>query len=171
MEEASSPSISPTLVLETPPFWRYPIVTRSTALCSSERSLASFRGSRLALERSSKSSDLGARIHSVPRSSRRHGAQAESSSPSASSASADVTLARVAQTPRFLNRSTNSAIVQQRDSSPERQAIAASLKSTLRAWISTSSSRGWPAFLVPKVSLTLPPLISPFGKIYKIKTV
>jgi hypothetical protein len=37
---------------------------------------ASFRGSRLTPERSSKSSDLGARIHSVPRSSRRHGARA-----------------------------------------------------------------------------------------------
>ena len=118
MEEASSPSISPTLDLETPPFWRYPMTTRSTALCSSERILASFRGSRLTPERSSKSSDLGARIHSVPRSSRRHGAQLESSSSSASSASAAVTLARVAQTPRFLNRSTNSATVQRAGLSP-----------------------------------------------------
>src|SRR5271170_3724714 len=77
MEEASSPSISPTLDLETPPFWRYPMTTRSTALCSSERIFASFKGSRLTPESSSKSSDLGARIHSVPRSSRRHGAQLE----------------------------------------------------------------------------------------------
>src|ERR1700722_6191485 len=92
---------------------------------------ASFRGSRLTPERSSKSSDLGARIHSVPRSSRRHGAQLESSSSTPSSASAAVTLARVAQTPRFLNRSTNSPTVQQRDSPPERQAMTASLKSTL----------------------------------------
>ena len=61
----------PTLVLETPPFWRYPMTTRSTALCSSERILPFFRGSRLTPERSSKSSDLGARIHSVPRSRRR----------------------------------------------------------------------------------------------------
>ena len=106
MEEACSPRISPTLDLETPPFWRYPMTTRRTALCSSERILASFRGSRLSPERSSKSSDLGARIHSVPRSSRRHGAQLESSSSSPSSASAAVTLARVAQTPRFLNLST-----------------------------------------------------------------
>jgi hypothetical protein len=91
------------------------MTTRSTALCSSERILASLRGSRLTPERSSKSSDLGARIHSVPRSSRRHGAQLESSSSTPSSASAAVTLARVAQRPRFLNRSTNSAIVQQRE--------------------------------------------------------
>ena len=49
--------------------------------------------------------------------------------------------------------------------------MTASLKSTLRAWILTSSSRGWPAFLVPKVSLTLRTLISAFRKIYKIKTV
>jgi hypothetical protein len=35
------------------------------------------------------------------------------------------------------------------------QAMTASLKSVLRAWISTRSSRGWPAFLVAKVSLTL----------------
>src|SRR5271154_1615715 len=121
MEEAASPSISPTLDLETPPFWRYPITTRRTALCSSERIFASFRGSRLTPERSSKSSDLGARIHSVPRSCRRQGAQLESSSSSASSASAAVTLARVAQTPRFLNRSTNSPTVQQRDSPPEQR--------------------------------------------------
>jgi hypothetical protein len=33
--------------------------------------------------------------------------------------------------------------------------MTASLKSTLRAWISRRSSRGWPAYLVPKVSLTL----------------
>ena len=59
-----------------PPFWRYPMTTRRTALCSSERIFASFSGSRLTPERSSKSSDLGARIHSVPRSSRRHGARA-----------------------------------------------------------------------------------------------
>src|SRR5258705_435585 len=52
------------------------MTTRSTALCSSERIFASFRGSRLTPERSSKSSDLGAKIHSVPRSSRRHGARA-----------------------------------------------------------------------------------------------
>src|SRR5580704_4331542 len=52
------------------------MTTKSTALCASERILASFRGSRLTPERSSKSSDLGARIHSVPRSSRRHGARA-----------------------------------------------------------------------------------------------
>src|SRR5271154_6694922 len=52
------------------------MTTRSTALCSSERIFASFKGSRLPPERSSKSSDLGARIHSVPRSSRRHGARA-----------------------------------------------------------------------------------------------
>jgi hypothetical protein len=51
---------------------------------------------------SSKSSDLGSRIHSVPRSSRRHGAQPEISSSSPSSASAAVTLAREAQTPRLL---------------------------------------------------------------------
>src|SRR5271170_6715890 len=88
MEEDSSPSISPTLDLETPALWRYPMTTRSTALCSSERIFASFRGSRLTPERSSKSSDLGARIHSVPRLSRRHGAQLENSSSSASSASA-----------------------------------------------------------------------------------
>ena len=71
-----APGSPPPLILETPPFWRYPMTTRSTALCSSERILASFRGSRLTPERSSKSSDLGARIHSVPRSSRRHGARA-----------------------------------------------------------------------------------------------
>jgi hypothetical protein len=53
------------------------VTTRSTTLCSSERIFASFRGSRLTPESSSKSSDLGVRIHSVPRSSRRHGAQAE----------------------------------------------------------------------------------------------
>src|ERR1700761_6824351 len=122
MEEASSPRISPTLDLETPPFWRYPITTRKTALCSSERILASLRGSRLTPERSSRSSHLGARIHSVPRSSRRHGAHLESSSSSPSSTSAAVTLARVAQTPRFLNSSTNSPTVQERDSPPERQA-------------------------------------------------
>ena len=82
--------------------------------------------SRLTPERSSKSSDLGARIHSVPRSSRRHGAQPESSSSSPRSASAAVTLARVAQTPRLLSRSTNSPPVQQWDSPPERQAVTAS---------------------------------------------
>ena len=59
-----------------------------------------------------------------------------------SSASAAVTLAREAQTPRFLNRSTSSAIVQRRDSPPERQAMTASLKSTLRAWISTTFFQG-----------------------------
>ena len=37
------------------------VTTRSTALCSSERILASFRGSRLTPERSSKSSDLSYR--------------------------------------------------------------------------------------------------------------
>jgi hypothetical protein len=63
---------------------------------------------------------LGSKIHSVPRSSRRHGAQLESSSSSASSASAAVTLAREAQTPKFLKRSTNSKTVQRRDSPPHR---------------------------------------------------
>src|SRR5580692_4658139 len=76
MEEASSPRISPTLDLETPPFWRYPMTTRSTALCSSERIFGSFKGSRLTPERRATSSDLGSRIHSVPRSSRRQGARA-----------------------------------------------------------------------------------------------
>jgi acetolactate synthase-1/2/3 large subunit len=60
---ALSPEYLPTLDLETPPFWRYPMTTRSTALCSSERIFASFRGSRLTPERSSECSDLGARIH------------------------------------------------------------------------------------------------------------
>ena len=98
------------------------MTTRSTALCSSESIYASFKGSPLTPERKSKSSDLGARIHSVPRSSRRHGAQPESSSSSPSSASAAVTLAREAQTPRFLNRSTSSKTVQRRDSLPDKQA-------------------------------------------------
>jgi hypothetical protein len=105
-------------ILETPPLWRNPMTTRSTALCSSERIFVPFKGSRLTPERSATSSDLGSRIHSVPRSSGRHGAQTESSSSSASSASAAVTLAREAQTPRFLNRSTNSKTVQRRDSPP-----------------------------------------------------
>ena len=64
--------------------------------------------SPLTPERSSRSSDLGSRIHSVPRSSRRQGAQPESSSSSASSASAAVTPAREARTPKFLSRSTSS---------------------------------------------------------------
>jgi hypothetical protein len=136
---------SPPLALETPPFWRYPMTTRSTALCSSER--ISFKGSPLTPERSATNSDLGSRVHSIPRSSRRQGAQPESSSSSPSSASAAVTLAREAQMPRFLNRSTSSAIVQRRDYPPERQAMTASLKSMLGAWISRRSSRGWPASL------------------------
>src|ERR1700686_2078699 len=122
------------------------MTTRSTAFCSSERIFASFKGSRLTPESSSKSSDLGARIHSVPRSSRRHGAQPESSSSSPSSASAAVTLAREAQTPMFLNRSTSSKTVQRRDSPPDRQAMTASLKSTLRTWISTEFFQGLAGF-------------------------
>jgi hypothetical protein len=128
----------PTLVLETPPFWRYPMTTRSTALCSSERSLASLRGSRLTPERNSKSSDLGARIHSVPRSSRRHGARAREFKlecqfgerrrhAGAGGANAQI----FKPFDQFQNRPTAGL------SPPEGQAMTASLKSTLRAWIST----------------------------------
>jgi hypothetical protein len=42
--------------------------------------------------------------------------------------------------------------------------MTAFLKSTLRAWISTEFFQGLAGF-------TLPPLISPFRKIYKNKTV
>jgi hypothetical protein len=81
---------SPPLIWRSLLFWRYPMTAGSTALCSSERILASFKGSRLTPERNATSSDLGSRIHSVPRSSRCQGAQPESSSSSSSSASAAV---------------------------------------------------------------------------------
>ena len=117
--------------------------------------LGLFKGNRLTPERSAKSSDLGARIHSVPCSSRRHGAQPESSSSSPSSASAAVTLAHEAQMPRFLTRSSNSPPSNSGTLPRDRQAMTASLRSTLRAWVSRRSSRDRPAFLLLKVSLTL----------------
>ena len=139
--------------LGDPSFLAVSDVTRDTALCSSEGSCSSFRGSRLTPERSSKSSDLGARIHSVPRSSRRQGAQLESSSSSASSASAAVTLARVAQRPRFLNRSTNSAMVQQRDCQ-----YCTILECLLKLFVSQLvNSARFVLYLTPSIGVRVPP--------------
>ena len=70
----------------------------------------------------------------------------------------------------FRSDGPDAAALSYRVEPPQRQAITASLKPTRRAWISTRSSRCWPAFRVAKVSLTLALLDISFGKIYKVKT-
>ena len=76
LKEVSSSSISRALILETLPFRRYPMTTKSTALYSSERIFATFKGSRLTSAREAMSSDLGSNI--LPCSSRRPDAKTES---------------------------------------------------------------------------------------------
>jgi hypothetical protein len=62
-----------------------PITTKRTALCSCESFSDSGTGNFLTPQSSARTSDLGARIHSVPNSRSRQGAQGQSSSSTSSS--------------------------------------------------------------------------------------
>lgn len=142
------------------------MTTSKTALWPWESS--ALCGNFLAAKSSSRSCDLGTRIHSVPRSIRRHGLQGARSSSNSSSASAAVTLARDVEMPRFLNRSTSSEIVQRRDSAPARQAMTAALNSTLSASFSMACSKGsWAAGSGWRAS-DIRSVLTPWGKKPKV---